>query len=155
MERVGASANTEDGSSPSPDRITTSSEGGVHIVVFVIQSTTRTDIQPVGPCCCYVLLGTRRFNCDRKYHGRLEETVATFKYFVTRESFLQSVFCIPATSAPVELAISHGGLVMRKHRAKMTDRTLSDLFFVNVQQHRLNVTVDSNYVYISFSCNDA
>ena len=30
------------------------------------------------------------------------------------------MYCVPATSAPVERIFSHGGIFMRLHRARMT-----------------------------------
>ena len=55
------------------DRVTTSSEGGADVVVFVVRSTTRTDVQPVGPRCCYVLLEARRLDSYPEHRGRLED----------------------------------------------------------------------------------
>ena len=36
---------------------------------------------------------------------------------------------VPASSAPVERVFSHGGIIMRPHRARLADKTLSQLIF--------------------------
>ena len=37
---------------------------------------------------------------------------------------------VPASSSPIERVFSHGGIIMRPHRASMTDTTLSNLVFL-------------------------
>uniref|UniRef100_A0A8C2HU02 HAT C-terminal dimerisation domain-containing protein n=1 Tax=Cyprinus carpio TaxID=7962 RepID=A0A8C2HU02_CYPCA len=40
------------------------------------------------------------------------------------------VFCIPATSAPIERVFSHGGILMRPHRARLSSTMLSNLMLL-------------------------
>ena len=40
------------------------------------------------------------------------------------------VLCTPATSAPVERVFSHSGLIVRPHRARMSDELLETLVFL-------------------------
>lgn len=48
------------------------------------------------------------------------------KYLALRP-LIAKLFCIPATSAPVERVFSQGGIIMRPHRAKMGDDVLEML----------------------------
>ena len=43
---------------------------------------------------------------------------------------VQHIVAIPASSAPVERVFSHGGIVLRPHRARMSDKLLSELVFL-------------------------
>lgn len=49
--------------------------------------------------------------------------------FKSLQRLVASMYCVPATSAPVERIFSHGGIFMRPHRARMSDSVLSDLVF--------------------------
>ena len=51
--------------------------------------------------------------------------------FTILHSLFKKIFCAPATSALVERVFSHSGLFMRPHRARMGDKMLSDLVFLN------------------------
>lgn len=44
------------------------------------------------------------------------------------------VHSVPATSAPIERVFSHGGIVMRPHRARMGHHTLSDIVFLKCNE---------------------
>jgi len=43
---------------------------------------------------------------------------------------VRRTFAIPALSAPVERGFSHGGIVLRPNRARMSDKLLSELVFL-------------------------
>ena len=43
---------------------------------------------------------------------------------------VRRTFAIPASSAPVERVFSHGGIVLRPNRARMSDKLLSELVFL-------------------------
>ena len=43
---------------------------------------------------------------------------------------VQHTLAIPASSAPAERVFSHGGIVLRPHRARMSDKRLSELIFL-------------------------
>jgi len=46
------------------------------------------------------------------------------------KSIFESLFCIPASFAPVERVFSKSGLLMRPHRARMSDDTMEMLMFL-------------------------
>ena len=50
--------------------------------------------------------------------------------YVALGPLFQRVFCVPASSAPVERIFSQSGLIMRPHRAKMLDTVLEALVFL-------------------------
>ena len=43
---------------------------------------------------------------------------------------ISRLYCIPATSAPVERVFSQGGIIVRPHRAKMSDDLLEMLIYL-------------------------
>lgn len=50
----------------------------------------------------------------------------------------QNVLSVPASSAPVERVFSHGGLIMRPHRAKLSPQMLECLMFLKCNAHILS-----------------
>ena len=46
------------------------------------------------------------------------------------QPLFEKVFCAPSTSAPVERVFSQSGLIMRPHRARMSDSLLETLMFL-------------------------
>jgi len=61
--------------------------------------------------------------CLEFWHNRRKELPTLFK-------LAMKVHAVPATSAAVERVFSHGGIIMRPHRARMGDKTLSNIFFL-------------------------
>lgn len=54
----------------------------------------------------------------QKYYGTAYEAMIPV---------LERIFCVPATSAPVERIFSRSGIIMRPHRNRLTDATLRNL----------------------------
>jgi len=50
--------------------------------------------------------------------------------FKRLQPLFQRLFCTPATSAPVERIFSQSGLLMRPHRAKLSDTMLETLVYL-------------------------
>ena len=48
---------------------------------------------------------------------------------------LDKIFCVPASSSPVERVFSYGVVIMRPHRARRGDRTLSALIYLKCNEH--------------------
>ncbi len=48
---------------------------------------------------------------------------------------LEMIFCVTATSAPVERIFSQSGLFMRPHRARMGDKNLCNLVYAKCNKH--------------------
>jgi hypothetical protein len=64
-------------------------------------------------------------NCDKT----LKDIVCMDTYSKLVPLFSR-VLCTPATSAPVERVFSHSGLIVRPHRARMSDELLKTLVFL-------------------------
>ena len=56
-------------------------------------------------------------------------------HFKQLRKVLEKIMCVPATSAPVERIFSHGGLFMRRHRARLGPNVLADLVFSECNMH--------------------
>jgi len=54
--------------------------------------------------------------------------------FKAKVKVFARIFCVPASSAPVERIFSHSGLLMRPNRAKMSDPVLEHLVFLKCNQ---------------------
>ncbi|XP_073727136.1 uncharacterized protein [Misgurnus anguillicaudatus] len=66
-----------------------------------------------------------------------QDTVPCFEFwqqhkvkFPALYQLAPQVFCIPATSAPIERVFSHGGILMRPHRARLSSTMLSNLMLL-------------------------
>ena len=86
--------------------------------------------QPITPLAEYQKYLTI-CNCD--YDG--DDDCLTFwhkhkKELPTLYKVAMKVHSVPATSAPIERVFSHGGVIMRPHRGRLLDSTLSNLVFL-------------------------
>ncbi|XP_065682261.1 uncharacterized protein LOC136095494 [Hydra vulgaris] len=52
------------------------------------------------------------------------------EYYSIMNPLIEKLFCIPASSAPVERVFSQGGLIMRPNRARLGDEMLSSLVYL-------------------------
>jgi len=59
------------------------------------------------------------------------QRVATSKQYRLLHPLFHRLLCTPATSAPVERIFSQSGIIMRPHRAKMSDSLLETLVMPN------------------------
>ena len=48
---------------------------------------------------------------------------------------------VPATSAPVERVFSHGGIIMRPHRARLNDTMLSNIVFLKCNADNMDMDI--------------
>ena len=55
--------------------------------------------------------------------------ICTQMEFVPLEYLFERILAVPASSAPVERVFSNSGLIVRPHRAKMSDKLLESLVF--------------------------
>ena len=54
---------------------------------------------------------------------------------------------VPATSAPVERVFSHGGIIMRPHRARLNDTMLSNIVFLKCNADNMDMDVMESSTY--------
>lgn len=57
-------------------------------------------------------------------------TICTSSEFMCLRPLFSRIFSVPASSAPVERVFSQSGLIMKPHRAKMTDNLLETLVYL-------------------------
>jgi len=59
------------------------------------------------------------------------------------------LWCVPATSAPVERIFSQSGIIMRPHRARMSDEVLEMLMFLKCNAWSWHLSLDRFLLYNS------
>lgn len=69
-------------------------------------------------------INLENFDPDQHPHLYTSEEYSAIRPLISR------LFCIPATSAPVERVFSQGGIIMRPHRAKMSDDLLEMVMYL-------------------------
>jgi len=85
---------------------------------------TAADIQQTAPTSAEAQMTMYLNLCSQQ---RPVKTVSNFG----ENTKVTSINCdVPATSAAVERVFSHGGLVMKPHRARMSDKLLSNLILL-------------------------
>jgi len=57
-------------------------------------------------------------------------TIYTSSNFMCFRPLFTRIFLVPTSSAPVEKIFSQSGLIMRPHKAKMTDNMLETLVYL-------------------------
>jgi len=90
------------------------------LLLFVLASTP--DITPEKQLGDYM----QRINSPEFNPAELPMT-AVWQQYPLLHSLLSKTFCTPASSAPVERVFSHSGLILRPHRAKMSDSLLETI----------------------------
>jgi len=76
-------------------------------------------------------------NCGDKQLSSLEFWPQHAKSLPRLHEVALKVLSVPATSAPVERVFSSGGMFMRPHRARLSNRMLSDLVFLKCNNDKL------------------
>jgi len=78
---------------------------------------------------------------------RASELARTVEHYIMRP-LLDKIFCVPASSTPVEHVFSHGWVIMRPHRARLRDQMLSALVYLKCNEHVTvyNMTLKSSNV---------
>jgi len=67
---------------------------------------------------------------DEQFDAELHPLSKLSEQYSSLNPLFATVFCIPASSAPVERVFSKSGLIMRPHRARMSDSMLETLVFL-------------------------
>jgi hypothetical protein len=67
---------------------------------------------------------------DFNVHDMTLERLCKLEEYSAILPLFERLFCVPATSAPVERVFSQSGLIMRPHRARMSDSLLETMMFL-------------------------
>ena len=77
------------------------------------------------------------------------------KEFSQLHQLFELVLCSPASSAPVERVFSQSGLIMRPHRAKMSDELLEALVFLKCNtQTSIDFPMKLTMTVVAVDCED-
>ena len=96
-----------------------------HYRASASSSTTQTNETPQQQLIDYLC----KIN-DENFDADLLPLSSLCGHYPLLQPLFESLFCIPASSAPVERVFSKSGLLMRPHRARMGDDTLEMLVFL-------------------------
>ena len=64
--------------------------------------------------------------CEKGHNMLLKEV---FQKFPAIKPVIERLWCVPATSAPVERVFSQSGLILRPNRSRMSDKLLEQNIF--------------------------
>jgi len=67
---------------------------------------------------------------DEQFDAELLPLSKLSEQYSSLNPLFVTVLCVPASSAPVERVFSKSGLIMRPHRARMSDSMLETLVFL-------------------------
>lgn len=100
----------------------------------------RHDSAPQGNTLSAVTVATSFVEKMVSIASRLSEEDAwklaqAAEYYSFLSPLLEKLFCVPASSAPVERVFSHGGIIMRPHRARLGDDMLSALVYLKCNEN--------------------
>lgn len=65
-----------------------------------------------------------------EFNSEASPNICTSSDYVCLRPLFSRVFSVPASSAPVERIFSHSGLIMKPHRASMSDSLLEALVYL-------------------------
>ena len=95
------------------------------------QSTSQSGVnkEPERQLQSYLeLINSETFDCTADSSSL--SSILKQAQFAALSPLFSRLFCVPASSAPVERVFSQSGLIMRPNRSKMSDAVLENLVFL-------------------------